>query len=144
MKYYVTGFMYSQDGKKVALIEKKQPAWQKELLNGIGGKIEKGETPEMAMSREFEEETGVTTDTNKWKLFSTIHREKQYKVYFFFCMSDKVFSVKTIEEEEIFIHDVESLPQNVISNLRWLIPMSLDVQLDFENPVLVEEIREER
>ncbi len=46
MIYYVTGFMYSIDRKRVVLIEKINPEWQKGHLNGVGGKIEKDETPE--------------------------------------------------------------------------------------------------
>ena len=37
MKYYVAGFMYSKDRKKVVLIEKINPEWQRGLLNGVGG-----------------------------------------------------------------------------------------------------------
>lgn len=93
----------------------------------------------MAISREFEEETGVKTNIDDWMLFSIIFREEEYKVYFFYCVSDKVFSVKTIEKEEVFIYDIENLPKNIIFNLNWLIPMSLDTQLTFDNPILIQE-----
>lgn len=59
MKEYVLGFMFTEDGKGVVLIQKKKPAWQHGRWNGIGGKIEERETPEKAIVREFEEETGV-------------------------------------------------------------------------------------
>jgi 8-oxo-dGTP pyrophosphatase MutT (NUDIX family) len=54
---YVVGFLFSQDESKVLLVWKNRPAWQNGKLNGIGGKIEAGETPLQAMEREFKEET---------------------------------------------------------------------------------------
>ncbi|PIE78988.1 MAG: hypothetical protein CSA15_05000, partial [Candidatus Delongbacteria bacterium] len=59
MNFYVNGFMYSEDEKKIVLIKKNTPEWQRGLFNGIGGSIEAGESPEEAIVREFEEETGV-------------------------------------------------------------------------------------
>lgn len=55
---YVLGFMFNEAESKVILIFKNRPAWQAGKLNGIGGKIEEGETPIQAMNREFAEETG--------------------------------------------------------------------------------------
>lgn len=139
-KYYVAGFMYSKDRKKVALIQKLQPAWQKGLLNGIGGKIELGESPAEAMSREFQEETGVVTTKEQWQLFSTVKKEGEYFVYFFFSITDKVYDVKTIEAEKVDIYDVDNLPKNMINNLNWLIPMSLDQKIDLKEPIKIKEI----
>lgn len=55
---YVLGIMFSEDEKKVLTIWKNRPSWQAGKLNGIGGKIEAGESPLEAMHREFIEETG--------------------------------------------------------------------------------------
>lgn len=139
MKYYVAGFMYSEDKKSVALIEKINPEWQRGLLNGIGGKIEKDETPKMAMSREFEEETGVSTLPEDWKVFSMIHRPLHYKVYFLYTISSEIMHVRTAEEEKVGIYEVDHLPSNTMYNLKWLIPMSLDTMLSFREPVHIEE-----
>lgn len=139
MTYYVTGFMYSTDKKRVVLIEKINPEWQRGYLNGVGGKIEQGETPEIAMSREFEEETGVLTAPEKWKIFVVINGAEKYKVYFLYTLSDDLVNVQTVEEEKVGIYDVDDLPQNVLHNLRWLIPMSLDSKLSFRQPIEIEE-----
>ena len=139
MTYYVTGFMYSTDKKRVVLIEKINPEWQRGHLNGVGGKIEQDETPEMAMSREFEEETGVATASEVWKVFAVINGGEQYKVYFFYTLSDDLVNVKTIEAEEVGIYSIDGLPHNVLHNLRWLIPMSLDSKLPFRHPIEIEE-----
>jgi 8-oxo-dGTP diphosphatase len=72
MKKYVVGFLIS--GSLVSLIKKNRPEWQKGKINGIGGKIEKGETPEQAMKREFYEEAGIRI--NKWKRFAVLNHKK--------------------------------------------------------------------
>ena len=59
VKRYVVGFLLNYDRTQVVLIRKNRPAWQAGHLNGVGGKIEMGETPIEAMTREFEEETGL-------------------------------------------------------------------------------------
>ncbi len=56
---YVAGFYFSECGERVALIRKLKPEWQRGWLNGIGGKVEPGESPLSAMVREFEEEAGA-------------------------------------------------------------------------------------
>lgn len=55
---YCLGFLTDPAGR-VLLIEKRRPAWQAGRLNGIGGKLEEGETCEDAMRRECAEETGL-------------------------------------------------------------------------------------
>ena len=70
---YVLGFMFSATNEnKVILIEKLKPSWQCGLLNGIGGKIEAGESPVQAMVREFQEEAGLETTSQEWTPFGVI------------------------------------------------------------------------
>jgi 8-oxo-dGTP diphosphatase len=45
MQTYACGFLFSLDRTRVLLIRKRRPAWQAGRLNGVGGKIEPGETP---------------------------------------------------------------------------------------------------
>ncbi len=66
---YVVGFAFDADLKEVALIRKKTPEWQAGLLNGLGGHVDEGETPEQAMVREFYEEGGVETNVDHWVYF---------------------------------------------------------------------------
>jgi len=110
-------------------------------VNGIGGKIEEGETSTDAMCREFKEEIGVETDTDEWKLFATVYKPDEYFVYFYFAKTDKVYNVKTVEAEEVAVYNVDNLPKNMINNLNWLIPMSLDPKLNLLNPIKIEELR---
>lgn len=69
MKLYSLGFIFRRNHpdtppRSVFLIEKKHPHWQAGLLNGIGGKVEKGESLYAAMRREAVEECGY--DTEDW------------------------------------------------------------------------------
>jgi 8-oxo-dGTP diphosphatase len=140
---YVTGFMFSADRSKVALISKLRPSWQKGFLNGVGGKLEDGETPQIAMAREFREETSIETSPEQWKLFTILVRPGCYEVNFLFTFSDRISLVRSNEEEHVSVHDVLNLPRIVITNLRWLIPMALDPHLRFEKPVEICELRGE-
>ena len=65
MRGYVCGFFFSPDRGRVLLIRKRRPAWQVGRLNGVGGKIEPGESPAQAMCREFREEAGL--DVGDWQ-----------------------------------------------------------------------------
>ena len=60
---YVVSFIFSPDFERVWLIEKQRPAWQKGYLNGIGGKIEEGESAFHAAHRELHEEAGIQGGT---------------------------------------------------------------------------------
>lgn len=144
MKKYVTGFLFSQDASHVVLIEKLNPLWQRGLFNGIGGKVEANEASVDAMVREFFEETGVATHPKDWCCYAKIYRAKCYDVDVYFAHSDLAFSAKTIELEQVHIIKLNELPSNIIPNLQWLIPLALDKQADFSQPVLIKEITEER
>ena len=144
MKNYVTGFLFNQSESHVVLISKLNPAWQLGLFNGVGGKIEANETAVQAMSREFEEETGVAIANHQWTCFAQVNRPGVYHVDMFFAHSDLAFSAKTIEQEQVAIVELAKLPSNLVPNLNWLIPLALDKQADFSLPVVINETATER
>lgn len=125
---YVLGFAFQ--GSIVYLIEKTHPASQKGMLNGIGGKIEKGETPNVAMEREFREETGVVVPANSWVPFCVLEGfprplAAQWKVWCF--KANLPFGIarpSTCGEEKVVAVSSSHLPNKVIPNLRYLIPMA--------------------
>ena len=123
---YVVGFLFNKDKSKVVLIEKNRPEWQKGYSNGVGGKIEEGETPEMAMVREFEEEAGLKIET--WTSFCEIKDvNENYVVHFFYAIHEPIDDVESKTDEKLKIVNVYDLYfEQVIENLRWLIPMCLD------------------
>lgn len=132
---YVCGFRFSPDGQ-VVLIRKNKPAWQKGGLNGVGGKIEPGETPLQAMRREFYEEAGL--DIEDWTLSVVLsgHNNDGWIVYFF-QSHGPIDGAESKTDEQITMVPARNLPQDVLYNLHWLIPLCLENTIKF--PIVVEQ-----
>lgn len=124
MQAYSVGFLFDPDYKRVVLIHKLKPEWQKGLLNGPGGKIEFGETPIETMRREFGEETGVYGLA--WTPVCEL-QGRDWKVFFFKASSIFVDDVKTMEEEQVEVIELQALDGlPLIPNLYWIINMCTD------------------
>lgn len=129
---YVCGFLFSRDGKYVVLIKKQRPEWQKGKLNGIGGKIEEGESALSAMQREFKEEAGIVI--SNWTPFcvltgndaSYVPGGREFEVHFFSRFSDEAYNARTMEDEEVSYCTTDPMPNSVVPNLKWLIPLALE------------------
>lgn len=127
MTQYVAGFMF--EGDRVALVVKNRPAWQAGRMNGIGGHVEEGESPEQAMVREFFEETGVSTSTDDWKNFVRLEGN-EFAVDFFFTYGD-LSKIQSTTDEQIVMADVSTIrAENSIPNLTWLIPMAKTMEFE--------------
>lgn len=124
---HVLGFLFDIDGSQVALIHKNRPEWQKGRLNGIGGKIEWGEHPLEAMVREFQEETGLHIPI--WQHFATL-RGSSFEVFCFVAHSRDIHQVRSCTDEQVEVFAVENLPECILSNLKYLIPLALDRHID--------------
>lgn len=64
---YCVGLAFNAGMTYVALVKKTHPEWQAGKWNGVGGKLEPGESPLEAMRREFSE--GCSIQTVDWDLF---------------------------------------------------------------------------
>lgn len=118
---WVAGLLFNSNGE-VALIKKTHPAWQAGKLNGIGGKIDEGESAADAMRREFLEEAGA--DILDWKEFALL-KVQDGQVHFFVAHGDYELQSMTDEKVDWFdISNLQKLP--LINNLEWLIPLALD------------------
>lgn len=125
---YVAGFMFSPDAESVALVRKLKPDWQKDKLNGIGGKIEEGESCLECMCREFQEETGAETGPEDWEKFLTLGGS-DWRVVFYRSFRH-LDDLTTNEKELIEVHSLDTLDyRQTIPNLKWIIPMALDLQI---------------
>lgn len=127
---YVAGFMFSKDFEFVALIRKNRPEWQKGKYNGIGGHVEPGELPKEAMVREFKEEAGVLEED--WIHYCSLKGPFGY-VHFYKATGD-LRKLQTMTDEPIHVFPVKHFHKaGVIPNLKWLIPMALngDVQIAY-------------
>jgi 8-oxo-dGTP pyrophosphatase MutT (NUDIX family) len=127
MKEYCLGFLFDNDLSKIVLIRKLKPIWQYNLLNGVGGSIERGETPIVAMDREFREETTYAGEDIDWKYFALLNGG-EFKVSCFAAKSDNVdLKARTAEAIEVCdIDKLEYLRKQMIENLPWLINLAVD------------------
>lgn len=126
LKRYVAGFLFDDRGY-VALINKRRPEWQRGKLNGIGGHIEKDESSENAMVREFKEETGLAVF--HWKHFATVGGSSYSVEWFMTRLSWQTElgyrrDIASITDEAVGWYLVDKLPSNIIPNLKWLIPLA--------------------
>lgn len=120
--------MFGPGFGQVALIRKARPVWQAEKLNGVGGHIEEGENPRQAMVREFEEETGVQTYESDWTLVAVLIGPG-YELNIFKARAGLHHTFTTQTDEPVNWELSWQLPDNVIPNLRWIVPLCLDDSL---------------
>lgn len=119
-KAYVVGFLFNENGA-VALIRKVKPVWQAGKLNGIGGKVERDETPLRAMVREFAEETGVVVAY--WRCFAILHHAGAI-IYAYTATCDTC-ALRTMTDEVVMWLPVTRLSSYArMANLDWLVPMA--------------------
>jgi 8-oxo-dGTP diphosphatase len=133
---YVAGFLFRASrtglGKDVLLVEKQKPSWQRELLNGIGGKHEGREMLIDTMHREFQEETGLDISRARWHRFACEEKPGDYVVHFYRAQLDQpgedggVPDINDVGEALLWV-PVQALPNvRVVGNLRWLVPLAED------------------
>lgn len=104
--------------------------WQNGLLNGIGGKVDKNETPDECMKREFLEETGLKI--NNWELYCITEKvngsNEGDEVFFYKAYIDGINELPEVNDagEKLELIDFEtiSMRKDLIDNLHWLIPMA--------------------
>ncbi len=131
---YVLGFAFSSDRKHVLLIEKQKPERQRGCLNGVGGKIEKGEKPFEAMARECEEETGLHL---LWRCKGKMRGVDKDKGFFmchiFYTYSDRIFNFKQKESERLLIINSNYLSEyKYVEKSKYLISFGVSTdRVDF-------------
>ena len=132
VKKYVVGFAFDENKRRVLLIKKNRPEWQKGKLNGIGGSMEEGETPLETMIREFREETAV--ELTNWEHYCTrIFKDAETvdSIVHYFRIFDVDLSKCKQNTDEILVsylvRDTLCLtnPEFVIYNTPWLVSMAL-------------------
>lgn len=111
---------------EVVLIRKNRPAYQEGKLNGVGGKVELNEPIIEAMIREFYEETGL--EILDWEYDTTLSGD-DFVVHFFSTVSDRIFEVATMTDEEVGVYKVNDVLMKQLKcmdNLPLLISIALD------------------
>ncbi len=90
----------------VGITKLKGPSFLLKKVTFPGGKMEEGETPEQAASREMLEETSLVIDPGQWQLFDTVLGE-DYVLYKLAAETPKVRCARQREEEPVWILDVK-------------------------------------
>lgn len=122
MQKFTLGFVFDETLQKVLLIHKTRPAWQNGLINGIGGKVELGESEVACIVRETMEECGLKTTETEWVHFAKLHGKDWAIEAYCLRYTGLLQNAVTAEDQKIEWFDVNALPRNVITNLKWLIP----------------------
>ena len=136
----VCGFAFNEQDRGVdqcvvLIFKNRGPASVRNRLNGVGGRVEEGETPVQAMVREFVEEAGCVTQEEEWGVpFVRLYGDG-WEVSFFrrFGSVDRVQAgVSSLTDEPIFVMPVSVLLHrlDVVPNVRWLVPLALDPCID--------------
>lgn len=120
---YVLALLLTPDRGHVVLARKTRPAWQAGRVNALGGKLLPGETPAAAARREVREEAGV--DIADWEEV-LVWDDPVYRMHVMRAEHELAAMARTAEDQEVFLAPVAALPENVIDNLRWIIPLALD------------------
>ena len=139
MTTYVVGFMFTEELRRVLLIRKKRPTWMAGKLNGVGGHIEPGETPEHAMVREFREETGSPTLEQDWtKVLNVVGNG--YWLHIFrqeaLALPSTAFKEEgpLAEQEQLEIHAVDHVANlarmnETVDGISWMLPLCADLEI---------------
>ncbi|MCL4384659.1 NUDIX domain-containing protein [Patescibacteria group bacterium] len=124
IKRMVLGFVFSEDLEEVLLIQRKnaKQAWQNGRDNGLGGKIEAGESAVKAMQREFEEESGYVIDG--WVTAGSMGG-RGWNVEIFGAKTNLIPRKINLETREGWVRWVacNQLPETIIDNLAVFIPL---------------------
>lgn len=127
---YVVGIIFNENQSKVLLIRKNRPEFLKNKFNGIGGKVEKGESPLQTMIRESQEETTVK-DTNWVEL--GILSDPVFKITFFALYNQNLDHIQALTDEKVYVMDVRNvfdpfnyLAPDIVVHLRPFIALAMD------------------
>jgi 8-oxo-dGTP diphosphatase len=152
MKDYVCGFLFNEARDRVVLIKKARPEWQAGRLNGVGGKVEPGESSDEAMRREFIEEAGV--DVSGWELTVVVNGssnahlrgapEAEWRVNFYraFVPDNVLNAVRTMTDESVNTYMLSVMDYAPVNpNLKWIVPLCVNPCAEL--PICVADARSE-
>lgn len=110
----------------VLLVLKKRPSWMEGRLNLVGGKVEKGETPQQAALRELKEESGFEVKDDMISKLGIILGVNCIVHCFSASVGDKIDPKPRDEEDELVAwHYWEKAKDDyrLMPNLRIIIPL---------------------
>ena len=128
---YVLGFVFIGSDKILLQLKNRGGDYLNGKLNGLGGKIEEGESAISAMVREYFEETGDDRYLD-WHKFSSIFYKNGVELNVFACtVSDGFYdniewSSQDSNAEKLFVFNLNDVDWNCcVSNLEHMIKLIL-------------------
>jgi 8-oxo-dGTP diphosphatase len=128
IKTMCLGFAFCNEARQVVLITKSHPPFLKDKLNGIGGKVEQGETPRDAMVREAAEEAGIDESPQDWTPLGVIQAiDDSYVIYCFRMHEFKNYDVLMCSiSEPVDWYSISELGAHTLApHTDWLIKAAL-------------------
>ncbi|WP_418179053.1 NUDIX domain-containing protein [Aliarcobacter lanthieri] len=106
------------DGKKILLLRKNNPDWQRGLYNGIGGKIDIDSTPIDTIIKISKEEIGL--DILNWNELETIILDNGIELTYLLSLVDEeqIKKAKSLTDERLEIFNIDKLPRNIIKDFK--------------------------
>lgn len=105
---YVMGLAHH--GNTVLLSRKMHTTENTDFLNGISGKVERGEDIRGAMVRSFYKETDIVTEPKDWRYFANVHSNKLktywFKMQFPFDVLEKVVRDRVSSKNSLYLFGV--------------------------------------
>lgn len=133
MKRYTIGVVFSPNGKEVLLQLKNRPKWQEGKYNFPGGKVEEDETIQRCIVREFKEECGIYIEPGRWYYQGMFSGNEElyngggdYQVHIFVTQIKNDEKPFANEDQPINWFLNNSIPDNSIPNLHWIISLILN------------------
>ncbi len=126
MKKYTLGLIFDQSLSQILLMHKTKPAFQVGKLNGLGGKIEEGETPEACIAREVREESGLNIKPAAWVRIGTTGGTNWTMEVFAHRYLGNLSDAKSLEAEQIEWFHINQLPTTVLTNIPWMIAFAVE------------------
>lgn len=139
MANFVLGFLFDPDYDVVVLIKKERPTWQAGAWNGVGGRVEEGETSHAAMVREFEEETGVFVAD--WQHYIT-EFFPDGKLEVFWASSEDISEIESCTDEEVagwLVTEILGGNQRLVKDVAHYINLALRCRESIDEPIAMED-----
>ncbi len=110
---------YVQDGNQTLMLHrtKKENDMHEGKWNGLGGKLEPGETPEECVVREVKEESGLDIKNPRLRGFITFPAFSKFEDWYVFMFTANEFSGKLIESSEGHLEWISN--ENVLDLNLW-------------------------
>ncbi|RBQ29185.1 NUDIX domain-containing protein [Aliarcobacter vitoriensis] len=116
---YVVGII--TDGKKVLLLKKNNPDWQKGLYNAVGGKVELESTPLQTIIKDCKDKIGL--DIINWKELDSLLLPNGIDLTYFFAILEEndINKAQSLTDERVELFDINNLPKNILKDLKMQI-----------------------